>query len=295
MLVVTHSSGNSRGTYTTNTGSAYNSNFGGTSSASPLAMGAIALALEANPAMSWRDMMHALVGTARMCDPGDSSWVTNAAGRDVSYKFGFGAIDAGDLCAAAETWTPVAEEVSATSGVENVNTPIPDNNATGLTRTTTIAEDITIESFELVMNLTHTYVGDLEIIITSPQGTESIVSTRRGDTTDDMVDYVFTSLRSWGESSQGTWTVEMADLANQDTGTWGDFAINVYGTAPSAACSFADCDANGTINLDDLDCFVAGFLAADLAAADCDANGTINLDDLDCFVVSFLAGCPSGD
>ncbi|MEQ8770948.1 MAG: hypothetical protein RIB60_10630 [Phycisphaerales bacterium] len=54
----------------------------------------------------------------------------------------------------------------------------------------------------------------------------------------------------------------------------------------------ADCDGNGTINLDDIDCFVAAFLAGDLAGADCDGNGTINLDDIDCFVASFLAGCP---
>ncbi|MEQ8770949.1 MAG: hypothetical protein RIB60_10635 [Phycisphaerales bacterium] len=60
----------------------------------------------------------------------------------------------------------------------------------------------------------------------------------------------------------------------------------------SAACSFADCDANGTINIDDIDCFVAAFLAGDLAGADCDGNNTINIDDIDCFVASFLAGCP---
>ncbi len=60
----------------------------------------------------------------------------------------------------------------------------------------------------------------------------------------------------------------------------------------ATACSFADCDANGTINIDDIDCFVAAFLAADLTNADCDANGTINIDDIDCFVTAFLAGCP---
>ncbi len=293
MLVVTHSSGNSRSTYSTTTSDGYTSNFGGTSSASPLAAGAIALALEANPAMTWRDMMHALVDTARMCDPADPDWTTNAAGQDVSYKFGFGAIDAAALCAAAETWTPVAAEVSATSGVETVNTAIPDNNPVGLTRTTIVADDVTIESFELVMNLTHTYVGDLSIKVTSPQGTESIVSAPRADTTEDMVDYVFTSLRSWGESSQGVWTVEIADMANLDTGSWQDFSINVYGTA--ARCAFADCDANGVINLDDLDCFVAGFLSGDVATADCDGNGTINLDDIDCFVAGFIAGCPTED
>ncbi len=54
----------------------------------------------------------------------------------------------------------------------------------------------------------------------------------------------------------------------------------------------ADCDGNLTLNLDDLDCFVAGFLASDLGVADCDGSGVLNLDDLDCFVASFLAGCP---
>ncbi|MEQ8771085.1 MAG: hypothetical protein RIB60_11325 [Phycisphaerales bacterium] len=65
-------------------------------------------------------------------------------------------------------------------------------------------------------------------------------------------------------------------------------AIQIAG----GACSFADCDANGTLNIDDIDCFVAAFLGGDLAGADCDGNGTLNIDDIDCFVASFLAGCP---
>ncbi len=54
----------------------------------------------------------------------------------------------------------------------------------------------------------------------------------------------------------------------------------------------ADIDKSGTVNLDDIDAFVAGLLAADLATSDCDGNGTCNLDDIDCFVAAFLAGCP---
>ncbi len=89
-------------------------------------------------------------------------------------------------------------------------------------------------------------------------------------------------------------------IANQGTsGGWADGDTDCDGDIDaddlavfSAACSFADCDANGTINLDDIDCFVAAFLGGDLAGADCDDNGTINLDDIDCFVAAFLAGCP---
>ncbi|GJM19113.1 MAG: hypothetical protein DHS20C14_13260 [Phycisphaeraceae bacterium] len=56
------------------------------------------------------------------------------------------------------------------------------------------------------------------------------------------------------------------------------------------AC-FADCDGNGVLNVDDIDCFVAAFLGADLEGADCDANGVLNVDDIDCYVASFIGGC----
>ncbi len=62
-------------------------------------------------------------------------------------------------------------------------------------------------------------------------------------------------------------------------------------TGLPAPCT-ADCDGSDVLNLDDIDCFVAGFLASDLATADCDGSGVLNLDDIDCFVAGFLAGCP---
>ncbi len=61
---------------------------------------------------------------------------------------------------------------------------------------------------------------------------------------------------------------------------------------PLVDLCFCDCDGNGALNVDDVDCFVAGFLGADLATADCDGNGSLNVDDVDCFVACFLATCP---
>jgi len=60
---------------------------------------------------------------------------------------------------------------------------------------------------------------------------------------------------------------------------------------PSSACSVADLDANGTLNLDDINLFAAAFTSADLAA-DLDDNGTLNLDDINLFASAFVAGCP---
>ncbi len=66
----------------------------------------------------------------------------------------------------------------------------------------------------------------------------------------------------------------------------------VVTVTPAADPCFADCDGNGNLNVDDIDCFVAAFLGGDLSGADCDGNGTLNVDDIDCFVSGFLAGCP---
>ncbi len=76
-----------------------------------------------------------------------------------------------------------------------------------------------------------------------------------------------------------------------ETSSQPNVTLSIRFTALAGAC-IADCDGSGTVNIDDVDCFVAAFMAGDLGAADCDRNGVINIDDVDCFVASFLAGCP---
>ncbi len=86
-------------------------------------------------------------------------------------------------------------------------------------------------------------------------------------------------------------TGDPVPVAGAPFSTQGISPHDVVAWAGATAC-FADCDANGTVNTDDIDCFVAAFLAANLAGADCDANGILNLDDIECFADNFLAGCP---
>jgi subtilisin-like proprotein convertase family protein len=292
MLVVTHTSGNTRGTRTTNSGSGYTSNFGGTSSASPLAAGAVGLALEANPDLTWRDVMHVLIESARKVDPTNSLWTTNAAGYDINYNYGFGAIDAEQLVLTAASWTNVAPEVSATSGVQTVGVAVPDNNTTGVTQTVNIAEDIKIEAVELVLNLTTTYVGDYQVTLTSPQGTESILAVRRNDSNDNYTNYIFTSHRPFGESSAGDWTVRVQDLASGDPGTWVNYTVNVYGTENNTVepCGPADLNGDGVLDFGDVGAFVDLFAASDLGA-DLNDDGVLDFGDVGQFVTLFGAGC----
>ena len=83
----------------------YTSTFGGTSSATPLVSGIIALMFEANANLTWRDVQHILVETSRKNHANDPSWSTNGAGHLVSHKYGFGVIDAGAAVAASVNWT----------------------------------------------------------------------------------------------------------------------------------------------------------------------------------------------
>lgn len=57
---------------------------------------------------------------------------------------------------------------------------------------------------------------------------------------------------------------------------------------PACPC---DLSPNNFLNLDDLDVFIAAFLAWDLLA-DVNRDGVLNLDDVDEFTACFLGGCP---
>jgi uncharacterized protein YdiU (UPF0061 family) len=61
-------------------GGDYTDSFGGTSSAAPLVSGVVALMLEANPDLTWRDVQHVLVNSARRNDPSDADWRQNGSG-----------------------------------------------------------------------------------------------------------------------------------------------------------------------------------------------------------------------
>ena len=153
----------------------YNNNFGGTSSATPLVSGVVALILDANPNLTYRDVEHIIVNSARINDAGDNSWYVNGAGHDVSHKYGFGVIDASAAVDLAANWANVGPEINFQSGLLDVDDrQIPDNSAPGISETTQVSESIKIEHVEVIVDIDHNYRGDLEIILTSPSGTQSI-------------------------------------------------------------------------------------------------------------------------
>lgn len=211
------------------------STFGGTSSASPLAAGVVALILEANPNLTLRDVQHILVETAVKNHPADSGWSVNGAGHHINHKYGFGRVDATAAVAAASTWTNVNPATEVGSGVITVNQTIPDNNSTGLTSSFIVNNNISLEHVEVVFNATHSFRGNLEVILTSPSGTQSILAEQHNDSGDHYNNWQFMSVRNWGESSQGTWTLKVADKKAANVGTFNSWQLKLHGTPTDAS------------------------------------------------------------
>jgi subtilisin-like proprotein convertase family protein len=236
MLVTAYSSGNAPvGITTTTPGGGYVDDFGGTSSATPLVSGVIALMLQANPNLTARDVQNILVRTARKNDAGDAGWSTNKAGLHINHKYGFGAIDAKAAVALAEVWTLVKDEIQVQSPVVTVNKPIPDNNSTGVKSSVTLTKNIRLEHVEVVFTATHGKAEDLEVVLTAPSGTRSILAQQH------FVDpffgsfgnynkWLFSTVRDWGEQSAGKWTLTVRDKSSGTAGTFNDWQLIVYGT-----------------------------------------------------------------
>jgi len=232
---------NSSGTVTNGVADYTDANYtkcmNGTSAATPVVSGVVALMLQANPNLGWRDVKAILALTARINDPTDADWVANGTGLPINHNYGFGVVDADAAVTMAITWTNLGAEVSYSAPLVTVNTPIPDNDGTVLISTATITgSNITeVESIEITFSSTdHTYSGDLEITLTNTTtGTTSTLSEVHAcvdNMCTDHANWIFSSVRHLGEAADGDWTLTVRDGAAGDVGTFQSWKLTFYGS-----------------------------------------------------------------
>ena len=288
LFAVTYSDGSGRSIVTTSNSSTtpYTFNFGGTSAAAPLASGLIALCLEANPELTWRDVQHLIVEAAEPVDESDSDWTTNGAGIPINHNYGFGQLDAVRMINAALNWSPVAPQVALDAGVIEQSIAIPDNDPAGIDIPFVVHDNIVIEHVIADIAINGTYIGDLQITLTSPDGTASILHTQHNNSTDEM-DHTFHSVRCWGEQAAGTWTLNVADLAEMDTHTLTKFALRFLGT--EFVCP-ADQDGDNVLTTDDFLAWLTNYQNGDMRA-DVNNNGTLEPADFSAWVQAYNLGC----
>ena len=213
--------------------------FGGTSSATPAVSGVIALMLQCNPNLGWRDVQEILIRSAFKIDPGDSGWIS--ANRTVSGnateefhfndKYGAGLVDAAAAVDLASSWTNLGPQKS-----QRGTTNLPPLIAAGATqnRTFTInGDDLRVEHVTLRLTIEAIKKGDLTIKLTSPDGTESVFCEPHSDNINNFTDWTFMTVRNWGESSNGDWTLTITNHG-ATPGNLTSAELLVYGTDEDA-------------------------------------------------------------
>ncbi len=213
----------------------YTRRFGGTSSAAPTVSGIIALLLQANPSLSPRDVKEILMKTAAKVQPQDIDWITNNGSFNFNHKFGAGRVDAAAAVALAQNWKNLPPLITA-NATENTVVQIADNAAAGITKSLTISTTpaIRAEHVTLGVKIPGVAKGQLSIVLTSPSGTQSVFCEPHWDTSNQFLDWTFMTVRCWGESANGNWTVNVADLKTGQTGNWTETTLTVYGSSLSA-------------------------------------------------------------
>jgi len=106
----------------------------------------------------------------------------------------------------------------------NPNLAIPDNDPAGVSSVLNISETATIARLMVSLNIEHPYIGDLQVILTTPEGKTATLSNRDGASMHNL-DKTYTSQDTpvvaalIGGQAKGNWTLKVADLAARDTGT----------------------------------------------------------------------------
>ena len=217
----------------------YTKNFNGTSGSTPIVSGAIALMLQANPYLTWRDVRYILAKTTQFNDPTDTNWTTNAAGFKINHKYGFGLLNVSNAINTAKTWTNLSNNRKCVIKNIPVYKDILDNGpATTSELDTSFTNIKKIEWVDASVHLNHEYWGDLLIKLYSPSGTEAILmephncsdgnGTRTGCQTGDM-EWRFGIARFLDETAEGKFKIKIQDMAPQDAGYFKKWDLIIYG------------------------------------------------------------------
>lgn len=227
------------------------SEFAGTSASAPIAAGVVALMLQANPNLGWRDVQEILVYSSRRAIFLDQATDTvsinhakdwNGGGLAMGYDFGFGNIDALAAVRLAESW----QKTSTTGNQVLIDGTVGESRLTvdaGQEARTTAAFNVgnRAEQVTVTVDLQAERLQDVSLTLISPNGTRSLLIDQPQpiDTEGDPVElptqlqYTLNTVRNWGESLSGVWTLELANAQTGDLVTLNNWSILAYAAEAS--------------------------------------------------------------
>ena len=219
----------------------------GTSFATPIVSGIVALMLQANPNLGYRDVQAILALSAKQISDPNTSWQNNGAanwnggGMHFSNDYGYGEVDALAAVRLAETWTSQSTEINQFSTSASNSASLTAKAGQTLTSTISVTSGIQIEHVVVNANITFGNLADLTLTLIAPDGTKSnliVANTDKGTATLTSFDANLMSTADWGEQSAGTWTLQVSNKTTGQPITLENWALNLYGAASSASQTY---------------------------------------------------------
>ncbi|CAG5112178.1 Oidioi.mRNA.OKI2018_I69.chr2.g6421.t1.cds [Oikopleura dioica] len=251
-LTTTYSSGTNseKQVITTDINKSCTEHHTGTSGSAPIAAGIIALTLEANPNLGWRDVQHIIVQTSKPQLLTAPDWRTNGVGREYSHRYGFGLMNAGAMVELAETWRNVPPQrncirqiVINSKGsslypeITEADTNIPFDRPLEIEFNFDCPEIDMIEHVMPEISLKFKMRGLLAMHLISPSGTNSTILGRREHDQNQrgFSSFQFLSVHFWDEDPNGTWKLQIfnTEPRTKFTGQLRKFSFHVTGTSSS--------------------------------------------------------------
>ncbi|CAH1796811.1 unnamed protein product [Owenia fusiformis] len=250
MLAVTFSSGSGyrrsivTSDWTMKGGSGCTDSHSGTSAAAPLAAGMVALMLDTNPCLTWRDIQYIIVLTSVKVDVDLAHWQTNAAGLHHSHKHGFGLMNAWRLVNTAKVWRSLPWMSSYASSKMQHDEEIP-KEPNSLKLKYEVTEEMlsgfelnTLEYVQVSVSLDHQHRGHVKILLLDPHGAISVLGAPRPHDSSGagLRDWLFSTVRCWGQVPYGEWTLVISDTGPKHipAGKMLSWQLRLYGSSLTA-------------------------------------------------------------
>lgn len=214
----------------------------GTSFAAPMVSSAIALMLEANPNLGYRDIQEIL---AISSDPSRSglavaNGATNVNGGGMLFdrEMGFGALNALSAVNLARSWTTQHTVANEEHIAAEFVVPVTIDTVSQLLTCDVVnpgTDDFSLDFVELTLVLEDTNLKNLRVELISTDGTCTVIAPNLraagGRTT---LDFTFSSVATWGESPFGTWTLKLSHNEGDAPLTIRSASLDLYGDTVTA-------------------------------------------------------------
>ncbi len=201
-------------------GSEFTAEFGGTSSAAPLVAGIAGLVLAANIDLTAEEVKEIIRTTAdRMDDPGaPSDWC--GSGKVNAFR---AVQKAKESINGANGW-PTTGTISVPARmIKRSQMPelfIPDNSNPGVKSVIDIEDAGIITDIKVFIDISHSYIGDLSVRLTSSSGKSVILHNNTGGSQRDLKQSYDSALLQCflNEPAAGNWLLTVEDKASGDVG-----------------------------------------------------------------------------